>query len=59
MPAADSMAFGALPLGLAHGVKLKNPVAQGETLRWSDVEIDEADPTVAFRREMEGVFGAG
>jgi predicted homoserine dehydrogenase-like protein len=56
LPAADSLAQGALPLGLAHGVKLKAPVAQGETLRWSDVEIDVADPTVAFRREMEGEF---
>jgi len=56
MPAVDSVTQGALPLGLAHGVKLKAPVAQGETLRWSDVEIDESDPTVAFRREMEGAF---
>ena len=59
MPAADSVAQGALPLGLAHGVKLKTSVSQGETLRWSDVDIDEADPTVAFRREMEAAFGAG
>jgi predicted homoserine dehydrogenase-like protein len=55
-PAADSLAQGALPLGLAHGVKLKAPVAQGEPLRWSDVEIDETDATVAFRREMERDF---
>src|SRR3990172_1008784 len=40
MPAADSLAMGALPLGLAHGVKLARAVAAGETLRWSDVAID-------------------
>ncbi|SVE30015.1 uncharacterized protein METZ01_LOCUS482869 [marine metagenome] len=27
--------------------------------RWSDVDIDGAGPTVALRREMEGVFRAG
>ena len=56
MPAADSVAVGALPLGLAHGVALKRAVAAGETLRWSDVAIDEADETVAFRRAMEAAF---
>ena len=59
MPAADSLRMSALPLGLAHGVKLKNPVAEGETLHWSDVDIDEADATAAFRRDMEAAYGAG
>ncbi len=55
-PAADSLKLGALPLGLAHGVKLTSAVAEGEILRWADVDIDAADPTVAFRREMEAAF---
>jgi len=59
MPAADSISRGALPLGLAHGVRLKNAVVEGEILRWADVEIDEADATVAFRREMEAAFPPG
>ncbi len=53
MPAAKSLRIGALPLGLAHGRRLKNPVAQGGAVRWQDVEIDEDDAAVRFRREME------
>jgi predicted homoserine dehydrogenase-like protein len=56
MPAADSLAFGALPIGLAHGVKLKNPIAEGQSVRWADVEYDETAEAVRFRREMETAF---
>jgi predicted homoserine dehydrogenase-like protein len=56
MPAADSVALGGLPLGLSHDVKLKNPVAAGQPVRWQDVEIDETDHAVRFRREMEAAF---
>lgn len=56
MPAADSLAIGALPLGLAHEVKLLNPVRKGEPLRWSDVQIDASVPAVKLRREMESMF---
>ena len=58
MPAADSLGLGALPLSLAHGVMLRNPVRAGEILRWADVDIDEDDATVAFRRKMEAAFPA-
>jgi predicted homoserine dehydrogenase-like protein len=58
MPAADSLAAGALPLGLAHGVTLRRAVAAGQAVRWDDVAIDAAQPAVAFRREMERTFGA-
>jgi len=34
-------------------VRLKNEVAAGQPIRWSDVEYDEADSVVCFRREME------
>ena len=57
--AAASLAADALPLGLAHGVKLKAPVAAGENLTRAQVDIDEADPTAAFRREMETAFAPG
>ena len=56
-PATQSLAAGALPLGLAHGVRLKNPVARGETVRWQDVEIAEANAAVQARRAMEQRFG--
>ncbi|MFN3564434.1 MAG: NAD(P)H-dependent oxidoreductase [Burkholderiaceae bacterium] len=53
MPAAGSLRIGGLPLGLAHGVRLKNAIASGAAVRWCDVEIDESDPAVRVRREME------
>jgi predicted homoserine dehydrogenase-like protein len=57
MPAADSLAAGALPLGLAHGVTLTRAVKAGAPVRWADVACDATDPAVAFRREMERSFG--
>ena len=57
VPAADSLKLGALPLGLAHGVKLKRRVAAHASVRWDDVEFDPNDETVRFRREMEAAFG--
>jgi predicted homoserine dehydrogenase-like protein len=58
MPAAASLQAGALPIGLAHRVKLKHDIAHGTVLRWSDVVIDAADETVETRRAMEAKFGA-
>jgi len=56
-PAQISLAEGYLPLGLAHNVRLKVDVAEGQQLKWTDVEIDPTDPTYRFRREMETQFG--
>jgi predicted homoserine dehydrogenase-like protein len=56
MPAGDSLALGGLPIGLAHGVKLKAPVAAGAPVRWRDVEIDTGNEAVRLRREMEAMF---
>ncbi|HET9699816.1 MAG TPA: SAF domain-containing protein [Burkholderiales bacterium] len=56
MPAADSLAQGGLPIGLAHGVKLVRPVAAGQPLRWGDVEVPDCE-AVGFRREMESLLG--
>ena len=56
IPAADSLAAGGLPLGLAHQIKLKRPVAAHQPVTWADVEIPVGDSTIAFRREMENVF---
>jgi len=53
MPAADSLALGGLPLGLAHRVVLKRAVARGAPVRWSDVAVDETNTAVRARREME------
>lgn len=56
MPAAASLAGGYLPLGLAHKVRLKCDVADGQPVRWSDVDCDERSEAVQFRREMEAAF---
>ena len=56
MPAADSLAQGCLPLGLAHGWKVLKPVAAGQPVRWSDVAVDANVGAVRLRREMEEVF---
>jgi len=56
MPAKDSLAIGALPIGLAHGVALTKDILAGSPVTWDAVSIDENDPTVEFRREMERTF---
>ena len=57
MPALTSKARSALPIGLAHHLKIKRPVAMDQTLTWDDVEFDAKDPAIAFRKEMEATFG--
>ena len=59
MPAADSLARGCLPLGLAHGWKMLRPVAAGQPLTWSDVAFDADAPAVKLRREMESAAPSG
>jgi predicted homoserine dehydrogenase-like protein len=57
LPAERSLAAGALPIGLAHGVKLKRDAGTDQVLTWNDVEIDETAEAVVARREMERRFG--
>jgi predicted homoserine dehydrogenase-like protein len=59
MPAAASLKAGALPIGLAHRVKLKNDITHGAIVRWSDVEIDTEDAAIKTRRAMETRFANG
>ena len=56
-PAEVSLERELLPLGLAHNVKLKGDIAEGQALRWSDVFYDPNDQAVKIRREMEAAFG--
>lgn len=53
MPAEMSLKENCLPLGLAHGWKVLEPVAAGEPLRWSTVAVDPSSNAVRLRREME------
>jgi predicted homoserine dehydrogenase-like protein len=58
-PAETSLAQRALPIGLAHGFRLRNDVEAGAVLRWDDVEVDESAPAVKLRRELEQSVAAG
>jgi predicted homoserine dehydrogenase-like protein len=56
MPAEASLSAGALPIGLAHRVKLKNDIAHGGLVRWSDVHYDVTSDAVRTRKAMEAAF---
>lgn len=56
MPAADSLTLDAVPIGLAHGITLRNQVEAGQAVKWSDVVLDEPTEAVTVRREMEEIF---
>ena len=56
MPASESVSQAALPIGFAHGVRLREAVPKGKVVRWSDVEIEEETDHVELRREMERTF---
>ena len=58
LPSATSLKVGALPIGLAHKVRLKSDIAHGAVVRWSDVEIDATEDAVITRRAMEARFGS-
>jgi len=55
--ADDSLMRRGLPIGLAHKMKLKNPVAEGQMLTWDDVEATDSQ-AVRVRRSMEDSFRA-
>ena len=55
-PADASLKHGYLPLGLAHQVKLKTDIEEGQRLKWADVEYDPNSLAVRVRREMEAAF---
>ena len=58
MSARDSAAKKAVPIGLAHRVKLKRDIPEGQTVSWDDIEYDTSSEAVRIRREMEKSFGA-
>lgn len=57
IPATKSLALGALPIGLAHNVKLKRAVAKDTVVRFADVELANDLDVVALRQEMERAAG--
>jgi predicted homoserine dehydrogenase-like protein len=55
-PAQASLQKGYLPLGLAHHVKLKTDIAEGQRIKWEEVDYDPDSLAVRVRREMEAAF---
>lgn len=56
MTATDSLKLGALPIGLAHNMILKNAIPAGKPVCWTDVDFDATQQAIQFRKEMERVF---
>ena len=63
MPARTSLSLAALPIGVAHRLRLVRDLAKGDVLRWDDVETAGADlltkGAIEARREMEEKYAAG
>ena len=55
MPARTSVAAKALPIGLAHGVRVVRPVAMDQVVTLADVEPPADTPAVRLRRETEAM----
>jgi predicted homoserine dehydrogenase-like protein len=52
-PAPQSLACGALPLGLARGARLRTGIEAGAVVRRQDVTIDEDSVAARLRQELE------
>lgn len=59
IPAQESLNIEGLPIGLAHGVKMRSKVVKGQRLSWKHVEYDKSSQAVQIRREMEALFRDG
>ncbi|KAK5074237.1 hypothetical protein LTR64_006618 [Lithohypha guttulata] len=55
-PAQRSLEIEGLPIGLAHGLVLKQDVKKDHCLSWQDVEFSEDHQAVAVRRRMEDLY---
>ena len=53
IPASQSLARKALPIGLAHNVRLKRAVAQDRVVSFDDVELAADLDVIDLRHEME------
>lgn len=56
VPATRSLEIEGLPIGLAHGLKLKRDIGKDQGLSWQDVEFSEKAQVVSVRRQMEAHF---
>jgi predicted homoserine dehydrogenase-like protein len=59
IPASRSLGVRALPIGLAHHVKLVRPVKKDTIVTFDDVDMTADLDVVELRREMEREFASG
>ena len=59
IPARDSLSRKAVPIGLASGIRVTQPVARGETVTWDHVSVPNDEIAHKLRRQMEYEFSAG
>ena len=59
MPAENSISVNALPIGLAHKVKLRKEVKKGEVISQNDVTSPIDSNALNLRKEMENDFIKG
>ena len=53
--AGEASALNALPVGLAPGAEVVQPVAAGEIVTWDDVKLDEGSAVVRLRRQQDAL----
>jgi predicted homoserine dehydrogenase-like protein len=53
--AEETRALNALPVGLAPGAEVVNPVPAGEIVTWDDVKLDEDSTVVGLRRQQDAL----
>jgi predicted homoserine dehydrogenase-like protein len=58
MSAKKSVQSNALPLGVANHCRLRRDIPEGGTVTYADVELDESQQLIKFRRELERTFEA-
>ena len=56
MPAEHSLRLHALPIGLAHHVRLTRPITKGRPITWDDIAPPADSEAVRVRKEMEHMY---
>jgi predicted homoserine dehydrogenase-like protein len=56
MPAYESLVLGGLPIGLAHGVRLRRDIPAHQPVRWCDVDISHQTAALQLRQAMEQTY---
>ena len=56
IPAEQSVARNALPIGLAHHVRLKRPIVRDQVVSFDDVDLTDDQDIVAMREDQKALL---